>query len=164
MLIDDCAKSGPMAVRAFQGTDDPQPFDGGSFDEAIDWLRARVGDAPVEELLGGSNLDAVDPVMFDADGPGSIEVIGRWAERNGCAETYAESQVTDHVRLLAWDGCPDTAATELYVIEGGGHAWPGSERHAAAESVIGFTTLEIDATELMWEFFEQFQLDERSGT
>ena len=37
-----------------------------------------------------------------------------------------------------------------YVIEGGGHAWPGS-----STSVMGMTTQEIGATLLIWTFFNE---------
>jgi polyhydroxybutyrate depolymerase len=84
--------------------------------------------------------------------------LTEWATRNGCSDTSTEERVTEHVVLLRWDDCPATAPAELYVIEGAGHTWPGSQTHAALEDLLGPTTLEIDATDLMWEFFEQFHL------
>jgi poly(3-hydroxybutyrate) depolymerase len=59
----------------------------------------------------------------------------------------------------------------LYVVEGGGHSWPGTplfNGDAAAQadtaagglaSVAGTTTMDISATELAWEFFQRHQLD-----
>ncbi len=58
-------------------------------------------------------------------------------------------------------GCttvPPGADVEFYIVLGGGHAWPGSEFSRAIESVIGYTTFDINATELAWSFFQQFQL------
>ncbi|HEY5845603.1 MAG TPA: hypothetical protein VIT42_02320 [Microlunatus sp.] len=40
---------------------------------------------------------------------------------------------------------------EYYRVTGGGHTWPGT---AVDLSPLGVTTQEIDATALMWEFFE----------
>ena len=37
----------------------------------------------------------------------------------------------------------------LYLIDGGGHTWPGSQR---AERMLGQSTLDFDANEIMWEF------------
>jgi len=54
--------------------------------------------------------------------------------------------------LLDYD-CPSNGDVELYRIEGGGHAWPGSQFSAALASRIGPTTFTIDATELTWSFF-----------
>ena len=44
---------------------------------------------------------------------------------------------------------------QLYVVEGGGHTWPGStfELSPEVEEVIGLTTHEISANDLMWDFF-----------
>ena len=53
--------------------------------------------------------------------------------------------------------CP-TAPIELYRIEGGGHAWPGSAFSRQIEPAVGYTTFEIRATDLIWEFFEQHPL------
>jgi len=47
--------------------------------------------------------------------------------------------------------CEEGAAVELYVVEGGGHTWPGA---AIDVPVLGETTHEISATDLIWAFFE----------
>ena len=41
------------------------------------------------------------------------------------------------------------------VVEGGGHAWPGStfELPPELEDLLGVTTHEISANDLMWDFF-----------
>ena len=46
----------------------------------------------------------------------------------------------------------------LYKVEGGGHSWPGSEFSVSIASIVGETTDEIDANELMWEFFMEHPL------
>ena len=43
-------------------------------------------------------------------------------------------------------------------MTGGGHAWPGSEASQAIASAVGYTTMSIDATALMWTFFEMHPL------
>ena len=42
------------------------------------------------------------------------------------------------------------AAVLLYTIQGGGHTWPGSIDVAR----LGRTTQSINATDLIWEFFQ----------
>jgi polyhydroxybutyrate depolymerase len=160
LLMADCRPSRPVPVRAFQATTDVQPFYGGSFDEALDWVRSGVGDAPMDEAQAVGKFRAVDPVMFADDGPGVVEVLTAWARRNGCADTFAEQPVSEHVRLLTWDDCPVDAPVELYVVEGAGHTWPGSTRDATFEHLVGPTTMEIDATDLIWEFFQQHHRDD----
>jgi polyhydroxybutyrate depolymerase len=39
----------------------------------------------------------------------------------------------------------------LYVIEGGGHTWPG----ALDRPGLGRITQSVNATELIWRFFEE---------
>jgi polyhydroxybutyrate depolymerase len=40
----------------------------------------------------------------------------------------------------------------LYGIYGGGHTWPGSPFDAPFE--LGLTSMDINATETIWAFFE----------
>ena len=51
---------------------------------------------------------------------------------------------------MAYSECRDEVAVLLYIVEGGGHTWPG----AADVARLGNVTQEIDATDLIWEFFE----------
>ncbi|MDQ3781418.1 MAG: glutaminyl-peptide cyclotransferase, partial [Actinomycetota bacterium] len=72
-----------------------------------------------------------------------------WAERNGCAPVPARSEVSADTVADTWSGCDAGAEVALYTVQGGNHAWPGAE-------VTGvFTPTDtIDATALMWEFFQ----------
>ena len=56
--------------------------------------------------------------------------------------------------ILRTFDCPDGADVEFYIIEGGGHSWPGSEFSKSIESIVGPTTFDIDATDLIWTFFQ----------
>ncbi len=72
-----------------------------------------------------------------------------WAEHNGCPAGLATEQVSEHVTRQSYEGC-DGADVVLYVVDGGGHTWPGADE---TEGGVGFTTHEIDASELIWRFF-----------
>ncbi len=65
--------------------------------------------------------------------------------------------MTDEVIHRVYD-CPAGADVEFYIVLGGGHAWPGSTFSQAIASVVGYTTMDISATELAWSFFQRFQL------
>jgi polyhydroxybutyrate depolymerase len=54
--------------------------------------------------------------------------------------------------LESYRACKGGAEVLLYVVEGGGHTWPGSSRNI---NFLGATTQSIRASELMWGFFEQ---------
>ena len=66
--------------------------------------------------------------------------------------------VADDVELQAGVDCPAGAEVQLYVVEGGGHTWPGSEFDTRIEPIVGAVTMSISANELMWEFFEEHPL------
>jgi len=70
--------------------------------------------------------------------------------------------VGDVVSLDRYD-CPEGDEVELYLVEGGGHSWPGSRRHRAQEATIGMTTMVIDATQLIWTFFDQHAAPAQTG-
>jgi polyhydroxybutyrate depolymerase len=72
-----------------------------------------------------------------------------WAEHNGCSPDLATEEVSEHVTRQSYSGCGG-ADVVLYVVHGGGHTWPGADE---ATGGVGFTTHEIDASELIWQFF-----------
>jgi polyhydroxybutyrate depolymerase len=54
---------------------------------------------------------------------------------------------------VAHTGGVEGAEVILYGVEGGGHAWPGGSQYLP-ESVIGKVSHDIDATQLVWDFFK----------
>ena len=58
------------------------------------------------------------------------------------------------VRGVACTGC--AADVVFYTVDGGGHAWPGGGW--MPEAIVGHITQDIDATRVMWAFFEQHPL------
>jgi polyhydroxybutyrate depolymerase len=73
-----------------------------------------------------------------------------WASHNGCDPAPVEEQVGTEVRRRTWKRCD--ADTVLYVIDGGGHAWPGKPV-PQFEASFGRATTEIDASTLIFDFF-----------
>lgn len=116
-----CPSTRPVSVIAFHGTDDKL--------------------VPFEGRPAASSSLPVPPIE---------QSVQEWATHNGCAEEPERVPVTESVRLLRYEGCDEGATVELYVIEGGGHTWPG----AAIDIPFGDTTREISATDLLWSFFE----------
>ncbi len=138
--LDGCTFARPVPVVAFHGTADTfVSYDGG--------FGPSVANLPTDD--GGTlGTGAVLP-----SGPSVEEIAAAWARRNGCnADPPTSTEVAVDVKLLAFD-CPADATVELYRVTGGGHAWPGSAFSTSIASVVGTTTLSIDATELMWSFF-----------
>lgn len=79
---------------------------------------------------------------------GVEDSLARWAAHDGCRSQPAESTVADDVRLRTWAAC-DGSRLEAYIVDGGGHTWPG----AFPLPGLGTTTRAIDATEIQVEFF-----------
>jgi polyhydroxybutyrate depolymerase len=108
-------------------------------------------DAPPRPVISfhGSE-DQVVPISglgspwFD---PPVAHIMQEWAEHNGCDTQSIEDRVSDEVIRYQWVNCD--APTEWYLIEGGGHTWPG----AVPAPRLGHTTEDISASELIWEFF-----------
>lgn len=146
-----CDASRPMPLLSFHGTADPiLLFNGGVGDRLGEIMEKGV------DQVDASN-DATPEA--DIDGPGYPEAIRGWAAQNGCKDTPTDEQLTDSVLARTYD-CPAEGAVEFLVIQDGGHSWPGSEFSQAVERVVGPTDMSIDADELIWAFFQRFQLPE----
>ena len=52
-----------------------------------------------------------------------------------------------------YPGCAGHADVVLYTLEGAGHTWPGGE--PLPEWLAGHTRLDVDATGLVWSFFQE---------
>jgi polyhydroxybutyrate depolymerase len=116
------------------------------------WVRQLCRDAqPVAYVNFHGTNDTVVPF---AGGPspfglttGPVEETAQgWATQNGCDGSPVDRPVGTEVVHRTWSGCD--AATSLYIVQGGGHTWPGAE-----ESPIGHTTQDVDASAIIWETF-----------
>ncbi|HLM18703.1 MAG TPA: prolyl oligopeptidase family serine peptidase, partial [Acidimicrobiia bacterium] len=133
-----CAPNRPVPVVSFHGTADPILGFNGGFGS-----------------IGGTTTTTAVPV--DLHGPGYPANVAAWAAANGCEPDDTDTPVTDEVILRVYD-CPDGADVEFFIILEGGHAWPGSAFSVAIAAVVGYTTLDIHASEEAWSFFERFHL------
>ena len=146
----DCNPSRPMPVVAFHGTADPiLTFNGGTGPGLTSLFGNKDPNAPTT-----APPTTVPP---DLTGPGYPQNAADWAKRNGCQATFKDSDVSKDVIKRVYD-CPATASVEFYIIKGGGHAWPGSEFSKGIEKIVGPTTFDINASELIWKFFQRFTL------
>jgi polyhydroxybutyrate depolymerase len=80
-----------------------------------------------------------------------------WAERDGCGTDAEQAPVQGDVSVLRFP-CPDGVDVELYVVQGGGHTWPGATTNPPNEILASAVrdfgkTSEVSANRLMWRFF-----------
>jgi polyhydroxybutyrate depolymerase len=88
--------------------------------------------------------------------PSTPKWAANWARRNRCGADPIESTVTPDVTRRAYADCAHDADVVLYTIHGGGHTWPGGT--PLPKWFVGRTTRSIDATSLMWSFFNEHPL------
>ncbi|MGE5191530.1 MAG: alpha/beta hydrolase family esterase, partial [Deltaproteobacteria bacterium] len=55
---------------------------------------------------------------------------------------------------------PNGAEVVLYKINGGGHTWPG---HNSLDRLLGPSTQDLSANDVMWEFFQRHPLPEEQS-
>ena len=79
-----------------------------------------------------------------------------WARRNRCGPKPVESAVAPDVTRREYTHCADDAAVVLYIVQGGGHTWPGGG--PLPEWFVGSDSRSIDATSTMWAFFRAHRL------
>ncbi len=76
-----------------------------------------------------------------------------YARRNGCDDHPVDLPAAGEASGVLYRHCDQNADVIFYTIQGGGHAWPGGV--AMPAFIVGHTTQDIDATRLMWEFFDR---------
>lgn len=106
--------------------------------------------------------DGTDMFTKRAASLGAEEWVAWWAKKNGGAEKPEVEKMPDRaddgttVERWSYKETEKGAPVIFYKITGGGHTWPGSK--VDIEKVLGRTTKDIDASELMWGFFEKHRL------
>jgi polyhydroxybutyrate depolymerase len=135
LLSEHCHPARPVSVLEINGTDDPLvPYDGGQ----------------VRHGAGGTVLSAQESVQA-------------WARVDGCSPAPtrdpapANSSSGLETRREFYSGCRENAAVALYTVVGGGHTWPGGRQYLPA-FLIGKTSRDFDADEVIWKFFQAHPL------
>jgi polyhydroxybutyrate depolymerase len=107
---------------------------------------------PIVPYLGGPSHDPATPLPAI---PGWVEAL---ALRNGCSQAPSEIPASGAVSGIHYSNCIQNADVIFYTVAGGGHSWPGGE--PLPQFIVGHTTQDIDATKVMWDFFQQHPLPE----
>ena len=106
---------------------------------------------PIVAYAGGPSRS------FDLPFPNLPDWMAAYAARNSCEPVLLSLPAQGSVSGVHYSGCGHDADVFFYTIEGGGHTWPGGQ--ALPEWLVGITTQEIDATRVMWEFFQQHPIE-----
>lgn len=139
MFPADCAPSRPVPILGIHGTADRFVSFGGG-----------PGDALPTMKFNEDSTKAFDGLAFAA----APATVAKWAAAEQCTTPPQEQPVSASVKVIRYEGCRGGSVVELYVVDGGGHTWPGSAFSKASESILGPTTFEIDANDVIWNFFK----------
>jgi polyhydroxybutyrate depolymerase len=97
-----------------------------------------------------------NPPNLDFSLPAISNWVKLWVDFNKCDEHPIELPVVGEVSGVKYTQCAQNARVIFYTVHGGGHAWPGGE--PMPKFIVGHTSQDIDATAVMWEFFQQYSL------
>ncbi|MFH2012320.1 MAG: PHB depolymerase family esterase [Pseudomonadota bacterium] len=135
-LYPSCSPSRPISVLVINGVNDPLiPFAGGD-------ITGPFGFRKLGEVLSTS-----DTIRF-------------WVAHNKCSSSRVIQELDkdpkDGIKILKeiYGNGKDGTEVILYVIEGGGHTWPGGLQYFP-ERIVGKTSRDIDANEVIWDFFKK---------
>jgi polyhydroxybutyrate depolymerase len=135
MGTETCNPTRPVSVIHFHGTDDDFcPFEGGRGRKSV----SGTNHYPVEHTI---------EAWIAADGCPAEPAV----DRLGAEAGRSEGEEHCVIRKTYGPG-RDGAEVILYVIDGGGHTWPG--RHPRL-FFLGKSTRIISANDLMWDFFQR---------
>lgn len=108
-----------------------------------------------------------DPIMPYAGGEGKTlgtavsvqDTVNFWADNNGCKTSQSQwlaNKKNDNTEIakIEYTDCEAGKSVVYYDIVGGGHTWPGSFG-AFNKWLLGNTSQDINAAEVMWDFFSK---------
>lgn len=137
-----CSPSRPIPILMMHGTKDP----------FVLWEGGEIA----ENLPRGRRFGRTQSVP---------ETVKFWAKHNECSLSPIITQETDkdpkdgtRVRKEAYSNCKNNAEVILYAIENGGHTWPSGHKYLP-DRIVGKTSKDIDANEIIWDFFKRHSLN-----
>lgn len=82
-------------------------------------------------------------------------VLTVWSQNNSCDVTSQVLQDDSDYKLTQWSSCDDNVMIKYYLTQDGGHGWPGGLPGGVFADIPSKV---INANDLLWEFFVQYQL------
>lgn len=98
------------------------------------------------------------------------KTIQFWQEHNDCSaaaytEPLPDRDKSDGTRVeqARYKNCSKGSALTHIIIKNGGSAWPGSKEEPGRmrTTMIGLTSYDIDAAEMIWEFFKKHSVEKK---
>lgn len=132
---------------------------------ACDLSNTIAAIAAVAGLKFPGNCSSVRPVPVitffgteDRLNSGGEVFASAWAENNGCKKDPGTIKISNAINQITHSGCKNNAEVVIYCINGAGHIWPDSPISDRLEKMgiwkAHEINKEINATNLIWNFFE----------
>jgi polyhydroxybutyrate depolymerase len=115
---------------------------------------------PVPVLHMHSSLDSKVPYtggtgVSDAYYPSLDSVMNVWALNNLCNSASKIVNENSSFKLTQWNDCSSNVKIHYYLTYDGGHGWPGGLPGGPFSDTPSSA---INANDLLWEFFQHYQL------
>lgn len=76
--------------------------------------------------------------------------LDKWRQANGCTLANTDDRLSQRVTSYRWTDCGGGSEIHFYLTDTGRHSWPGSTN--------GNANQDINASELIWQFFSRHSL------
>ncbi|RDH85248.1 MAG: hydrolase [endosymbiont of Galathealinum brachiosum] len=144
-LYQSCKPSNAINILMINGREDTfVPWGGGEVKKG--WFRGK-----------GGKIVSVDKMM------------AFWRSHNQCERQRRmqlenkDTQDNTLVTQVSYNSCRDGVTLQQLDIEGGGHIWPGYPLKFFGRRLLGNSSMDIDASEEIWGFFENTKGLSKSG-
>ncbi len=108
---------------------------------------------PVPAIIFHGTADTIVPYHGKFILPDLPQWVQTLAARNGCQTNAVPLPASGSVSGVHYPGGTNHADVVFYTVVGGGHTWPGGKQ--MTPFIVGKTTADVDATRLMWDFFQE---------
>jgi polyhydroxybutyrate depolymerase len=129
-MAESCEPSERIPILMIHGTEDGVvPFEGSPIDAADGHVFATLPVPDAVQFWVAAN---------GIEGPPTVETLPDVDPADGTTTTLERYEGVDGIEVL------------FYIVDGGGHTWPG-----APPSRVDTTSQDFDATEVIWDFFSR---------
>ncbi len=112
-----------------------------------------VGAEDMAKPLGGGVTKAANgKVLEQTPKPPIRDMIDNWAQLNVCNQNPIAFSISNGVDGIRFVDCNNQVNMEYIVIDDLGHIWPGARR-ILPKSVVGNASNKLNATNYIWNFF-----------
>lgn len=87
--------------------------------------------------------------------PSLDSVLNAWSLKNTCTSGAQVLVNNSNYKFTKWSACNNAVTIQYYLTQDGGHGWPGGLPGGPFSDTPSTV---ISANDLLWEFFQQYQL------